>query len=305
MPSPVWLDDNDPDVENFDDLLDDFMLDEYDDYFDQQPLTKRKRERHDGDDPTTPSKRRKLSQAEEDLENPASASIVVWRTRAHSPVPCPVIDVGSGKGVAILKDWRERSKIRPHDISNGPESRPRSSEQTFAVVVERRQPDKGLPAVESQEALQPKKGNPTPAVNGTSTTASSRAKNKGNREPTSKSVPAALTHKNKLSIPAAPKRKRLELDDEEDELQADPSDFAQPKKRPMREPSRQTQPSTRGTASKARGRKPKSSETDPPTSTVSTNGKTSKSKVSASSSARGGRNAKVGPTARPSTCKRE
>ena len=212
------------------------MLDEYDDYFDQQPSTKRKREYNDGDDPKTPSKRQKLSQPDKDLGNSAAASIVVWRTRAHSPIPCPVIDVGSGKGVAILKDWRERSNIRPHNIFTGPE--PRSSEKSFAVVVERRQPDNRPPAVEPQEISQPRKRNPEPVVNGTSTTASSRAKDKSKREPTSETGPPALRQKSNPSIPAASKRKRLDLDDEEDELQADPSDFAQPRKRPTREPGK-------------------------------------------------------------------
>ena len=303
MPSPVWLDNNDPDVEDFDDLLDDFLLDEYDDYFDQQPSTKRKREKHDGEDPNTPSKRQKLSQPDPGLGNSANASVVIWRTRAHSPIPCPVIDVGSGKGVAILKDWRERSNIRPHDTFNGPESR--AYEKSFAVVIERRQPDKGPPAVEPQEILQPRKRNQEPIVNGTSTTASSRAKDKSNREPTSETRPPTLAQEKSSSIPAASKRKRLELDDEEDELQADPSDFAKPKKRPTREPIRQPQPSTRGTVSKARGRKPNPSEPKPPTSTVSTNGKAPKPKASTTSSARDNRNAKVGPTARPSTRKKK
>ena len=301
MPSPVWLDDNDPDVEDFDDLLDEFMLDEYDDYFDQQPLKKRKRENHDEDDPKTPSKRQKVLEADKDLEKTAAASVVVWRTRAHSPIPCPVIHGGSGTTVAILKDWREKSYIRPRNILDGPEHQFR--QKAFAVVVERRQPDTGPPVVEPQ-VPPPKKGNPEPVFNGTSAMVSSKAKHKDIREPTSKTKTPALAQKSNPSIPAAPKRKRLELDDEEDELQADPSDFPQPKKRLIREPSRQTQPSTRGTVSKARGRKPKSSETDPPTSTVPTNGKAPNSKVSASSSARNGRNAKVGSTARPSTRKK-
>ena len=280
MPSPVWLDNDDPDVENFDELLDEFMLDECDDYFDQQPLTKRKRKKLDGDDPRTPSKRQKLFQADKDTGNSAAASVVVWRTRAHSPIPLPVIDVGSGEGVAILKDWRERSKIRPNDMSIGLE--PRISVKNFAVVVERRQPDKEPPAV---EVLQPKTRDPEPVVNGTSTTVSSRASDKSTREPVSTTGPPTLAPKSNPSIPPALKRKRLELDDEEDELQADPSSFPQPKKRSRREAIRETQSSTRGTVSKARGRP--------------------KSKASTGSSVRGGRNAKVGPTPKPSARKKK
>ena len=314
MPSPVWLDD-DP-ASDFDDILDDFVLDGTDDYFDQQPATKRKRPASDidgqpGTDPDArytkreakaQRKRQQVSGAAKAPESSTIAPIVVWRTQGHSPLSYPVIDGGNEGGVAILKDWKERSKNSNHGGSNEIKSRP--SSKTFAVIVERRQSDKGyLPSAISSTKFPPaKKKEAKLGVNGNSTTASSRATNTSKRESTPTAVlRPVLAQKGNPTVLAGKKREVSELDDEEDELQADSGHFNQSKKRVVREASSILKGSTQGTAGAAKGRKRKLSESEPAASTKSAKRITTRPKVAEIPDTRNSRIGKDGPTTRPST----
>lgn len=306
MPSPVWLGD-DP-AFDLDVIIDDFLLGESDDYFDQRPSKKRKRStadangqpRNEGTKATT--KRQKLLQTDNVAGSSATDPIVVWRTRGHSPITYPVVEAGTGKGVAIFKDWRERSKDSTHDILSEPEQRP--SQKSFAVVVERRQPNEGNvmpPAVKSKEK-QPARAREA-GVNNQSSAALSRAKDSDKRgsAPTTVLRPA-LAQKGNPTVAAVRKRKLSDLDDEEDELQADSGGFERPKKRVLRESGQPT--STRNSAQSTtiggRGRKQKAPEAEPLASTASTSPTAPTPKVSAPRNTGKDPNTEAKGTSRPS-----
>ncbi len=187
MHSPVWID-YDPSLET-NDALDELEL--YpSDFFDEDIPTRRKKRSHEDEDGSKlgiSSKRRKLEATdaipELSLGEPVTATgKVVWRSAEHNPIAHPVVDQGQGAKVAILKDWRDRSKEAPQ-VSFV--KMPRKASQTMlAVVIERRAsteddrermpPPAGM---KSQELpTKGKKVEPKALTNGTSGTASSRAK---------------------------------------------------------------------------------------------------------------------------------
>lgn len=241
MHSPVWID-YDPSLET-NDALDELEL--YpSDFFDEDVPTRRKKGSYeDGNGPKlgVSNKRRKLEATdaipELSLGEPITAvGKVVWRSSEHNPIVHPVINEGQGAKVAILKDWRDRFKEAP-PISFV--KMPRKASQTMiAVVIERR------PSSEDDRARMPppagvksqglaskaKKAAPKALANGTSGTASSRAKQRSRPSTTSNGVARAeqaQAHATSSKKPAPPrgrntpisngrKRKASELDPPDD-----------------------------------------------------------------------------------------
>ena len=314
MPSPVWLGE-DPTLD-LDNIIDDFLLGESDGYFDQGPSRKRKRLTDDAngqpgseEGSKAPRKLQKLLQKDKVARSSAAAPIVVWRTRRHSPVAYPVVDGGTGRGVAIFKDWRERSKDSPHGLVIDSKRRP--GQTSFAVVVERRQPDEEdmmPPVVKSKEDQPFWRREAKPCINGQSSTASSRARDTDKRgsAPTTVLRPT-LAQKGNPTVAAARKRKLSDLADEEDELQADFADFAQPKKRVLRESGQPvtTQNSAQPTTNGARGRKRKAPEPESEAPTMSAKRTASVSKVAKTSDTGKGPDAKAKSTSGTNTRKKK
>lgn len=187
MHSPVWID-YDPSLETTD-TLDELEL--YpSDFFDEDiPERRKKRSHEDRNGPKIgiSSKRRKLEATDAipglSLGEPVTAvGKVVWRSAEHNPIVHPVVDEGQGAKVALLKDWRDRFKESPH-VSFV--KMPRKTSQTMlAVVIERRPSSEDdrerMPPPASTKnlglATKGKKPEPKALINGTSGTASSRAK---------------------------------------------------------------------------------------------------------------------------------
>lgn len=187
MHSPVWID-YDPSLET-NDALDESEL--YpSDFFDEDVPTRRKNRSYgDGNGPKlgVSNKRRKLEATDTipdlSLGEPITAvGKVVWRSSEHNPIVHPVIHEGQRAKVAILKDWRDRFKEAPQ-ISFV--KMPRKASQTMlAVVIERRPSSEDdrermpPPAGMKSQGLASKAKKPEPKAltNGTSGTASSRAK---------------------------------------------------------------------------------------------------------------------------------
>lgn len=202
MHSPVWID-YDPSLE-MTDALDELEL--YpSDFFDEDVPTRRKKGSYeDGNGPKlgVSNKRRKLEATdaipELSLGEPITAvGKVVWRSSEHNPIVHPVINEGQGAKVAILKDWRDRFKEAP-PISFV--KMPRKASQTMiAVVIERRpssEDDRARmppPAGTKSQGLASKAKKPAPKAlaNGTSGTASSRAKQRSRPSTTSNGVARA------------------------------------------------------------------------------------------------------------------
>lgn len=249
----MWFD-NDP-VLDFDDVLEDFLLDGDDDYFDQQSPAKRKRRTDAGNARTqtnegtvTPSKRGKLLVTKRVTDESAPHTIsdipvVVWRTPCHNSLPYPTFRNGTEAKVALLKDWRERVKLSASNNTGGGKRRP--GQTAFAVVVERRQSkdlgngfctpsmdiDKGsiVKTLCKQKEAKPRVNRASVAVRSTSNESNKRAS-----AGAAVNRPALAQQRNPTSA-ASLKRKAASIDDEEDELQADDGGFAKVKERTVTE----------------------------------------------------------------------
>lgn len=117
-------------------------------------------------------------------ERESLAPVIVWRSKTETN-DIPVVSEGQEEKVALLKDWRERFKILLQTSPNF--SKPngivrRGSQKAVAVVIERKALRKGTKGKEPATSLTQNPGIPSrskvtqPYTNGTSTTASSAAK---------------------------------------------------------------------------------------------------------------------------------
>ncbi|KAL9613183.1 MAG: hypothetical protein Q9167_002260 [Letrouitia subvulpina] len=194
MQSPVWIN-HDP-AFDADDIWSDW---EYysDDYYDEQTLKRKRRKigsRDNGLDSASSTTSKPIMELtdqtpelslnkiynKDDLGSVRQRPIVMWKSRAKSP-QLPIFDEKDAENIAILKDWRERFKLLSPAKPKGPTQR-HENQRAIAVVIRQRevedQSEPNSQPTATQETTKSQNVTTTdkPLPNGTSSTASSLAK---------------------------------------------------------------------------------------------------------------------------------